>query len=327
MSERAPGADGGVLAVTDLSVAAGDRQLLRDVRFSVPAGGSLALVGESGAGKTMICRALTGRLTRIGARGLDGSVSFDGIDLLGQSPRQWRRLYGRRIALVPQNSLLSLDPVMRVGSQLAETLRELDPAAPRQDRAAELLDMVHLAHPHQVLRAYPHELSGGMRQRVMIALALAGKPDLLVADEPTSALDVTVQHGILGLLAELRALTRMSIVFVTHDLSIVESICDQVAVMYAGSVVESGSASTILSTPRHPYTRALLAAHPAPDRRAGRLTAIPGQPRSLLAEAAGCQFAPRCAQATDSCHTEIPVLVPDQVGGSLACWNPQEGQP
>ncbi len=245
----------------------------------------------------MVCRALTGRLARIGARGLGGSVRFDGTDLLAQSPEQWRRLYGRRLALVPQNSLLSLDPVMRVGRQLDETLRELDPAAPRPDRAVELLDMVHLADPRQVLRAYPHELSGGMRQRVMIALALAGQPDLLVADEPTSALDVTVQHGILGLLAELRTLHRMSIVFVTHDLSIVESVCDQVAVMYAGSVVESGPAATMLTAPRHPYTRALVAAHPGTDRRAGQLAAIPGQPRSLVAGAPGCQFAPRCPQA------------------------------
>jgi oligopeptide/dipeptide ABC transporter ATP-binding protein len=327
MSKDTPDTAWGALDVTGLSVAVGDQQILRDVRFSIPAGGSLALVGESGAGKTMVCRALTGRLARIGARGQGGSVSFDGTDLLAQSPKQWRRLYGRRIALVPQNSLLSLDPVMRVGRQLDETLRELDPSAPRQARAVELLDMVHLAGPRQVLRAYPHELSGGMRQRVMIALALAGKPDLLVADEPTSALDVTVQHGILGLLAELRTLTRMSIVFVTHDLSIVERVCDQVAVMYAGSVVESGPAATMLTAPRHPYTRALVAAHPATDRPAGRLAAIPGQPRSLVAGEPGCQFAPRCPQASGPCHTEVPALAPDRPGTSLACWHPQDGPP
>lgn len=316
-----------LVMVEDLSVVVAGRQVLRDVRFNVAAGASLALVGESGAGKTMVCRVLTGRMNRIGAHAPGGSVRYGGVDLLNQSAAQWRRLYGRRIALVPQNSLSSLDPVIRVGRQVRETLRELDPSAPRDARARELLEMVHLPDPCQVLRAYPHELSGGMRQRVMIALALAGHPDLLVADEPTSALDVSVQHGIVALLAELREITNMSIVFVTHDLSIAENICDQIAVMYAGSVVEQGSAGAVLASPCHPYTRALLAARLTADRPAGQLTAIGGQPRPLTAKLPGCQFAPRCPLATDQCRSDIPVLADDGSGHEVACWHPQGGTP
>ena len=310
-------------SIDSLSVAVGDRAVLRDVTFDVRAGACVALVGESGAGKTMVCRALTGRLTRIGARATGGSVWFEGLDLLRQPAAQWRQLHGRRIALVPQNSLSSLNPVMRVGRHLQETLRELDPAAPVRERSAELLDLVHLPRPREVLRAYPHQLSGGMRQRVMIALALAGRPDLLVADEPTSALDVTVQHGILSLLAELRQLTGMSTVFVTHDLSIVRHIADDIAVMYAGTVVERGPSEIILSTPRHPYTEALLAAAPPLDRRADVLVAIPGQPRPLDPALSGCQFASRCALATQQCREQVPVLTEHDGGSSAACWHPK----
>ncbi len=309
------------VSIDALSVAVSGRQVLRDVSFSVDQGKCLALVGESGAGKTMACRALTGRLARIGASDLGGSVLFDGIDLLHRPADQWRALYGRRIALVPQNSLSSLDPVMRVGGQLRETIRELDPSASVTDRSVELLDMVHLPRPREVLQAYPHQLSGGMRQRVMIALALAGRPDLLVADEPTSALDVTVQHGIMALLAEVRELTGMSIVLVTHDLSIVESIADDIAVMYAGTVVERGPAGAIFAVPRHPYTRALLAAIPRHDHRSGELAAIPGQPRPLDTALPGCQFAPRCELATETCQREVPVLTDNGTGHWVACWN------
>jgi oligopeptide/dipeptide ABC transporter ATP-binding protein len=312
------------VSIDALSVAVGGRPVLRDVSFTVGQGKCLALVGESGAGKTMVCRALTGRLARIGGRDLAGSVLFDGIDLLHQPAARWRELYGRRIALVPQNSLSSLDPVLRVGRQVKETIRELDPSASVAERSAELLDLVQLPRPREVLRAYPHQLSGGMRQRVMIALALAGRPDLLVADEPTSALDVTVQHGIMSLLGELRRLTGMSIVFVTHDLSIVQSIADDVAVMYAGTVVERGPAGTIFGAPQHPYTRALLAASPRPDRRAQELAAIPGQPSPLDVNLPGCQFAPRCGRVTPTCRSEVPELTGGSSGHLVACWNPED---
>jgi oligopeptide/dipeptide ABC transporter ATP-binding protein len=320
-SERRPAA---ALAVDGLAVAAAGRPVLRDVCFRLEPGSCLGLVGETGAGKTMACRAITGRLTRIGVTVTGGSVRYGGTDLLAQSPAQWRALYGRRIGLVPQNSLGSLDPVMKVGRQVRETLRELDPGAPHDARAAELLEMVHLPRPRQVLGAYPHELSGGMRQRLMIALALAGRPDLLVADEPTSALDMTVQHGIVDLLAELRAATGMSVIFVTHDLSVVESIAEQIAVMYAGTVVESGPAPVILTAPRHPYTRALLAARPSRGQRGARLAAIPGQPRPLAPGLAGCQFAERCPLASDQCRAEVPPLAEQGPGHRSACWHAAE---
>jgi len=329
MTDHVPMTDRARLEVAGLSVAAGPRQILREVSFALAPGSCLGLVGETGAGKTMACRAVTGRLTRIGVRVLGGAVRYGGTDLLAQSPAQWRRLYGRRIGLVPQNSLGSLDPVMKVGRQVRETLRELDPGAPHEARAAELLDMVHLPRPRQVLSAYPHELSGGMRQRLMIALALAGRPDLLVADEPTSALDMTVQHGIVDLLAELRAATGMSVIFVTHDLSVIESIADQIAVMYAGTVVESGPAEQIMAAPRHPYTRALLAARPSRAQRGGRLAAIPGQPQPLLADLPGCQFAGRCPLASDQCRAQVPPLAEQGqeqgpgpgAGHRSACWH------
>jgi oligopeptide/dipeptide ABC transporter ATP-binding protein len=313
--------DQAILEVTGLSVAARQRQILRDVSFALKPGSCLGLVGETGAGKTMACRAVTGRLAGIGVTVLGGTVRYSGIDLLAQSPAQWRRIYGRRIALVPQNSLGSLDPVMKVGRQVRETLRELDPGTPHDARAAELLEMVHLPRPRQVLSAYPHELSGGMRQRLMIALALAGRPDLLVADEPTSALDMTVQHGIVDLLAELRAATGMSVIFVTHDLSVVESIAGRIAVMYAGTVVESGPVEVILAAPRHPYTRALLAARPSRSQRGGRLAAIPGQPRSLLADLPGCQFAERCPLASDQCRAQVPPSAGQGPSHYAACWH------
>jgi len=315
----------GALTVTGLAVSVASRQILRDVNITVEAGECLGVVGETGAGKTMLCRAISGRLTRIGGHAPEGSVTFDGVDLLHQSAPQWRALYGRRIGLVPQNSLSSLDPIMRVGQQLKETLHELNPAADVADRSRQLLEMVHLPRPEQVLRSYPHELSGGMRQRLMIALALAGSPELLVADEPTSALDMTVQHGIVGLLAELRSLTGMSTIFVTHDLSIVASIADRIAVMYAGTVVEVGAVDRILTDPRHPYTKALLAARPSAERRGEPLGAIPGQPQPLMVERAGCQFAPRCGLASDICRTDIPRLEDDEADHEVACWHATTG--
>jgi oligopeptide/dipeptide ABC transporter ATP-binding protein len=311
----------GALTVTGISVWVGPRQILRDVNVSVEPGECVGVVGETGAGKTMLCRAISGRLIRIGGRAPEGSVTFDGIDLLRLSAPQWRDLYGRRIGLVPQNSLSSLDPIMRVGKQLKETLRELEPTADFAVRSRQLLEMVHLPRPEDVLRSYPHELSGGMRQRLMIALSLAGRPELLVADEPTSALDMTVQHGIVDLLAELRLLTGMSTIFVTHDLSIVASIADRIAVMYAGTVVEVGTVERIMAQPRHPYTKALLAARPSAERRGEPLGAIPGQPQPLIVERAGCQFAPRCPLASDICRTDVPLLVDDGAGHQVACWH------
>ena len=250
------------VAVDNLSVRLASRDVVRNVSFSIPAGGALALVGESGSGKTVTSRVLTGLLSRIGGTVSSGSARFDGIDLAQADDATWRRLRGRRIALVPQASLSSLDPVINIGNQLIETIRELDPEANASARAIELLEQVHLPRPAALMRAYPHELSGGMRQRLMIALALAGRPEFIIADEPTTALDVTVQRGVLQLITELRRETGMTLLIIAHDLAVVRMVAEDVAVMRSGELVEAGSADTVLERPAHAYTQALLAARP-----------------------------------------------------------------
>jgi peptide/nickel transport system ATP-binding protein len=263
-----------LLAVDGLCVRLGGRDVLEDVSFSIGRGGALALVGESGSGKSVTARAVTGLLSRIGGTITGGHITYDGEPLVADDAQQWARLRGRRIALVPQASLSSLDPVMRIGKQIAETVAELDPSAAVKERSLELLDHVRMPRPQEILRSYPHELSGGMRQRIMIALALAGRPDFVVADEPTTALDVTVQASILQLLTDLRAETGLTLLMIAHDLAAVKLVADDVAVMRQGSLVEQGTTARTLSMPTHPYTQALLAARPE--------AAEPGQPLAIL---------------------------------------------
>jgi peptide/nickel transport system ATP-binding protein len=265
--------------VKNLSIDLARGQVIKDVSFSIPRGGALALVGESGSGKTVTSRVLTGMLPRISGRITSGSARFDGVDLVSATDKRWRALRGRRIGVVPQASLSSLNPVIRIGSQLAETIKELDPRADIHLRSLELLDQVRLPRPAALLLAYPHELSGGMRQRLMIALALAGKPDLVVADEPTTALDVTVQKAVLSLLSDLRRETGMTLLMIAHDLAVVGTVSETIAVMRQGEIVEMGETATVLSLPSHPYTKALLAARP-------ELTPA-GTPLAVLARASG----------------------------------------
>lgn len=267
-----------LLSVSGLTVELGGREVLHDVGFSIERGGALALVGESGSGKSVTARTVTGLLSRIGGTVTSGTVTYDGVQL-SQEPADWKPLRGNRIAVVPQASLSSLNPVLRVGAQIAETVALLDPDADPRARSIELLEQVHMPRPQQILRAYPHELSGGMRQRVMIALALAGRPEFVVADEPTTALDVTVQSSILKLLGELRAETGMTLLMIAHDLAVVGLVSEQVAVMRAGRLVETGPTSRVLSAPEHPYTQALLAARPE--------TARPGVPLAVLDRESG----------------------------------------
>jgi peptide/nickel transport system ATP-binding protein len=250
-----------LLSVRGLGVHLGGRDVLHDVSLEVGRGESLALVGESGSGKTVTARVITGLITRIGGTVTSGEVVFDDTPVVQDSPH-WNALRGKRIAMVPQASLSSLDPVIRIGRQMAETVRHLDPGANVGKRSRELLDQVQMPRIEEVLRSYPHELSGGMRQRVMIALALAGRPDLVVADEPTTALDVTVQSNILRLLGELRADTGMSLLMIAHDLAVVGMVSERVAVMRDGRILETGRTSEVLTKPTHSYTRALLAARP-----------------------------------------------------------------
>jgi oligopeptide/dipeptide ABC transporter ATP-binding protein len=305
-----------LLEVRDLAISIGGREHVTSVEFSLQAGECVGIVGETGSGKSLSCRAITGTLQRVGGTVTRGTVTFDGTDLTHAPDRTWRALRGRRIALVPQSSLSGLDPVMRVGAQLVETVRHLDGRDKPRRRALELLEQVQLNDPERVFASYPHQLSGGMRQRVMIALAIAGSPDLLVADEPTTALDVTVQRGILELLDSLRSQTGMSLVLVTHDLAVVEAMSHGIAVVYAGVTVENGSTARVLERSAHPYTRALLDARPSAVARGGRLRGIPGAPPSAEHWPPGCRFAPRCEHAAPVCEQRQPPL--DRTGEDRA---------
>jgi oligopeptide/dipeptide ABC transporter ATP-binding protein len=297
-----------VLSVESLSIDIGASHILNDVTFSVSRGRSFALVGETGSGKTMTARACVGLLGRVGARVVNGRVALGRHDVTEGSRRTWRHLRGHAVALVPQSSMSSLDPLMTVEKQLLETVRVLDPQSDARARVRALLTDVQLEPTDRVLSSFPHQLSGGMRQRVMIALALAGSPDLVVADEPTTALDVTVQRGILELLDRLRIERGMSIVLISHDLAVVQTIADTIGVMYAGSLVEVGPTKDILRSPVHPYTRALIKADPTMAVPGQPLHAINGAPPRIDERGPGC-----------ACHLERPELVAIAEGRFAAC--------
>lgn len=314
-----------LLRFDHVSARIGDRVLLRDVVLEVPPGGSLGIVGETGSGKSLSCRAMMGLLDRIGGEIVGGTAEFGGIDLRELDRDGWRKLRGRRIGLVPQMSLSALDPVRRIGSQMDETVRALKGKGKVRERSVELLESVEIPRVAEVLTLYPHELSGGMRQRVMIALALAGHPEMLIADEATTALDVTIQRTILELLSRLRQELGMALVVVTHDLGVVEEICDSVAVMYGGSTVETGGVEQILSAPAHPYTRALIAADPA-LRGDGEPIGIPGVPPDVARLEDGCAFAARCPEAIESCKAGELKLEAISPGHRAACKRLNEGE-
>ena len=283
-----------------------------NVSLELEAGRTLGIVGESGSGKTMLSRAVAQLLPRRAK--LSGAVRFDGQMLTALAPEALRRLRGRALAFVFQDPMTSLNPVLTIGSQIIETLREhlgLDrPAAAR--RAVELLGEVGIPSPEQRLAQYPHQFSGGMRQRVAIAIALSCEPKLLIADEPTTALDVTVQAQILDLLQAQQAERTMGMILVTHDLGVVAGRADHIAVMYAGRVVEKAPTRTLFAQMRHPYTEALLKSIPKLEMPShSRLSAIGGRPPDLVSPPPGCSFAPRCPYAQDRCHEEDPALTPD----------------
>jgi oligopeptide/dipeptide ABC transporter ATP-binding protein len=314
-----------LLEAVDLRLKIGPAQLLHGVSFAVRQGECLGIVGETGSGKSLTCRVIAGLGRRLAGGEIEGQVRLDDQDLLALSEREWAaKIRGRQIGMVPQASLNGLDPVMRIRRQMTETIGHLDPEADPIPRAKELLEQMHMPRADEILELYPHELSGGMRQRVMIALALAGGPRLLIADEPTTALDVTVQNGILELLKELRAEREMSVILVTHDLGVVESIADSVAIMYAGRVVEQGATATVLGDPGHPYTEALLKARPVLGGNEEMLATIPGSPPPGGVEIPGCPFAPRCSYVVERCRREDPPLA--AVGGThrAACWRTEE---
>jgi oligopeptide/dipeptide ABC transporter ATP-binding protein len=296
------------------------------VSFDIAPGETLGIVGESGCGKSVTSLALLGILPRAG-RVTSGSARFDGVELTTMSDSQLRRIRGRQIAMIFQDPMTSLNPVLTIGRQLREPL-ETHLGLNKKEalaRAAELLHQVGIPRAAARLRDYPHQFSGGMRQRAMIAMALACEPKLLIADEPTTALDVTIQAQILDLLRELVAERDTALIMITHDLGVVAGICEQVKVMYAGTFVESGPADQIFGRPRHPYTLGLLQSVPRLDsRRAAALTPIPGTPRNMLEAPASCPFAPRCRFRREHCDVELPVLRDLEPEHAAACFYPVE---
>ncbi len=295
-------AGGALLAVGGLAVSAGSTALIDDATFTVAPGETVAMVGESGCGKSLTALAVLGLLPG-GVSVSGGQVLFDGAELRHGDDRAYRSVRGRGIAFVAQDALGSLDPTHSVGSHLLEVVRIHDKAsrAAARARALELLEQVKIADPERVFRAFPHELSGGMAQRVNIAIALAGRPKLLIADEPTTALDVTVQAEILRLLRQLRDATGMAILLITHDWGVVADIADRAVVMYAGEVVETADVTTMFKTPRFPYTAALLAADPSLAEDGARLPTLPGRVPAPGSWPTGCRFAERCRFAADGC--------------------------
>ncbi len=323
MSEPA----GPLLQVRDLQVriplSRGTVRAVDGASFTVERGQALGLVGESGCGKSMTLRAILGLLPRP-ARITDGTVLFEGEDLAAASASRLRDLRGKGIAMIFQEPMTALNPVMRVGAQIAEApFAHLGYGRRRaRERALELMQLVGIPDPARRAKSYPHELSGGMRQRVMIAIALSCEPRLILCDEPTTALDVTIQDQILKLLLRLREELGMSIVFVTHDLAVVAQTCQTLAVMYAGQVVETGTVHDVFHQPRHPYTLALLRSVPDPDDVRETLDSIPGSPPDLVAPPDGCRFAARCGFAEDDCLTGDKPLLPLQGGRASACIHP-----
>lgn len=310
-----------LLAVRNLSIAAGSRVLVEEVDLDLGEGEVLGLVGESGSGKTVTCRALMRLLPEGQLRIASGSIALNGRDLAHLSEAEMRKVRGVEIGMIFQNPSSHLDPVMRIGDQIAESVRYHEGASQKDahDRAIELLRQVGIPDPASRVAAFPHEFSGGMRQRAMIAVALACRPKLLIADEPTTALDVTVQAQVLRLLLDLRDRLGLAIILVTHNLGVVAQTCDSLAVMYAGRVMERGQKRDLLRSPAHPYTDALLKCQPGSAAPAAQLPAIPGQPPLAGAFPEGCRFHPRCPRAAEICRRERPALLPTAPTRLAAC--------
>lgn len=299
------------------------------VDLTLTAGETLGLVGESGSGKTVTSMAMMGMIPLLGGRVTAGSLSLEGRDLFRLGERELRHVRGREVAMVFQQPRRSLDPNFTIGDQIIESVVANGGGSRRQarDQAIELLDRVGIAEPHRRMKEYPHNFSGGMCQRVMIAIALAGRPKFVIADEPTTALDVTVQAQVLDLLKDLQDEMGLGILFVTHDLSVIAQMSDRVAVMYAGQVVEQGPTARVLHDPTHPYTAALVQSHPdvAAAAATPSFVAIPGRVPVPGEWPSGCRFHPRCDHATDACAAGMPSL--DQVESSWSrCVRRQQGE-
>jgi oligopeptide/dipeptide ABC transporter ATP-binding protein len=298
---------------------------VRGVSFHIDSGETLGLVGESGSGKSVTAQAVMG-LVELPGRVTGGDVRWKGESLVHgrQAAARAVSIRGRELAIVFQDPMTSLNPVLTIGTQLEEVLRRHMGLNRRQatERAVELIDLVGISFPRQRVKQYPHEFSGGMRQRVMIAMGLACEPDLLIADEPTTALDVTIQAQILELVADLRDRLGLAVLLITHDLGVVAGLCDRIAVMYGGRLVELGGATELFAEAGHPYTSGLLRSTPRLDVVLPRLVAIDGAPPDLAYPPPGCPFEPRCVAAADRCREEMPPLAehPGRPGRRVACW-------
>jgi oligopeptide/dipeptide ABC transporter ATP-binding protein len=298
---------------------------VRDVSLTIERGQVMGLVGESGSGKSVTAQGIMG-LTELPGRVTGGDVVWKGTSLL-RGPRadeEMRRVRGNEIAMVFQDPMTSLNPLFTVGNQMREVTRRHLGYSKTQatERAVELLDLVGLSNPRERLDQHPNEFSGGMRQRVLIAMALSCEPELLIADEPTTALDVTIQAQILELLAELKDRLGLSVLLITHDLGVVAGMCDRVSVMYGGRIAEVGEADDVFADPAHPYSRGLLRSTPRLDERQARLVSIEGAPPDLVHPPVGCPYAPRCVSASNQCREELPELLPVSERRTVACWHP-----
>ncbi len=317
-----------LLAVEDLRVEFWTRRgtihAVNGISFEIAPGETLGIVGESGCGKSVTSLALLGILPRAG-RVASGSARFDGRDLLTLSDRELRAIRGKEVAMIFQDPMTSLNPVLTIGRQIREALEThfgMDRRA-ADTRTSELLDRVGIPSPRARLKDYPHQFSGGMRQRAMIAMALACKPRLLIADEPTTALDVTIQAQILNILRELVAEENAALILITHDLGVVAGMCERVNVMYGGMFMETGSAAQLFAHPRHPYTVGLLQSIPRLDAtQKTSLQPIEGRPRDMLSPPSACPFQPRCRYEIEQSRQEVPPLVPVEAGHHVACFNP-----
>ena len=317
-----------LLEVSDLSVRFdtddGPVHAVDKMSFSLAPGEVLGIVGESGCGKSVTSLAILGILPRAG-RVTGGRALFEGEDLIGRPDRELRKIRGKEIAMIFQDPMTSLNPVLTIGRQIRESIEahfDLD-RKEAEKRVVELLDQVGIPEAKRRARDYPHQFSGGMRQRAMIAMALACEPKLLIADEPTTALDVTIQAQILDLLRALVAERDTALVMITHDLGVVAGMCERVHVMYGGMVMETGPAEDVFRSPRHPYTLGLLQSVPRLDTPRGRkLHPIEGAPRDMLRPPSACPFAPRCAYEVEQSRQEVPPLVEIAPGHKVACFNP-----
>jgi len=300
------------------------------VSFDLHEGELLGVVGESGSGKSVTMMSLLRLIPMPPGDIVAGEATFDGKDLLKLDSDELRQVRGGQIGFIFQDPMTSLNPVLTIGRQISESLllhTDTDKKAAAV-RAVELLDMVGIPDAKSRLKAYPHELSGGMRQRVMIAIALACSPEVIIADEPTTALDVTIQAQIVAIVKDLRERLGTAVVWITHDLGVVAGLADRVLVMYGGRVVEEAPVRELYATPAHPYTVGLLSSLPRLDQKGQELVSIPGQPPSLYAEPTSCSFAPRCAHAFDRCHSEVPELVTVAEGHRAACfWDIENERP